>query len=462
MKFLALSALIFLRWTIAAPLQTNSTNPIIDLGIGVYKGLHNSSTRVNIFYGIRYAPAPKGDLRWRPPQNDEEVRYISRGEIIDATKPGPKCIQGTPAWQQETLVHTKERNALASEDCLLLDISTPSNILPGTTLPVIVQIHGGGFTLGGVETRPAQALMRRANNSLIYVSIQYRLGALGFLSSKALRADGSANVGLLDQRAALTWVQSHISGFGGDPDRVTIFGGSAGGGSVTAQMMLYGGSPGLDKPPFSAAIAEYPWWQPFHADAILEAQYEQLLQAAGCADLACLRNISEPALASAAQKTFELGYNRNAPLYGYGDYCYGPSVDGDIIRDLPSREFKRGAFSSVPLLINRDAFEGVSFSNKSEVTLEQEMTGLRSLFPNADEKFFAALFDLYPVAEFNSTLWHRQTLFGDFIINCPTQWIADAVVLLGKPVYKMVFEAGDGQHGATSPFLFDGSPLCEL
>jgi len=132
-------------------------------------------------------------------------------------------------------------------------------------------------------------------------------------------------------------------------------------------MMLYGGAPGIEKPPFSAAIAgiwspsslvyekyhshlstEYPWWQPFHADDILEAQYQQLLQAAGCLDLPCLRNTTENVLAAAAQETYSLGYRHSPrPLYGYGDFYWGPSVDGEIIRGLPSREFQRGSFSSV-------------------------------------------------------------------------------------------------------------------
>jgi carboxylesterase type B len=178
---------------------------------------------------------------------------MSRGEITDARTPGPICIQGNPAWRVQG--RKKDKNVAPSEDCLLLDVSVPANPPPAASLPVMVQIHGGGYVGGDSSSYPGEALMIHANSSLIYVSIQYRLGPYGFLSSQAVKADGSANVGLLDQRAALDWVQRHISVFGGDPERVTIMGGSAGGGSVTAQMMLYGGAPGNDKPPFSAAIA---------------------------------------------------------------------------------------------------------------------------------------------------------------------------------------------------------------
>jgi hypothetical protein len=109
-----------------------------------------------------------------------------------------------------------------------------------------------GFTQGGSEYYPGWPLVAQSNGHMILVNIQYRLSAYGFLNAAEIREDGAANAGLLDQRAALNWVQRHISKFGGDPSRVTINGGSAGGGSVTAQMILYGGDA---NPPFRAVIA---------------------------------------------------------------------------------------------------------------------------------------------------------------------------------------------------------------
>ena len=120
----------------------------------------------------------------------------------------------------------------------------------------MVQIHGGGYAGGNAETYPGYALVNQSRGDLIYVSIQYRLGAFGFLSSAEIRENGAANAGFLDQRAALMWVQRNIRAFGGDPAKVTIIGGSAGGGSVLNQMILYGGQA---NPPFRAAISERPW-----------------------------------------------------------------------------------------------------------------------------------------------------------------------------------------------------------
>lgn len=96
------------------------------------------------------------------------------------------------------------------------------------------------------------SLLYQANGEMVYVSIQYRLGPLGFLASSDLKSDGTANAGLLDQRAALEWLRSNIHYFGGDPSRITIMGQSAGGGSITMQMIMYGGA---EEPPFHAAIA---------------------------------------------------------------------------------------------------------------------------------------------------------------------------------------------------------------
>lgn len=145
-----------------------------------------------------------GELRWRPPLNNEEIAYISKGETIDGTKPGPICVQGNPAWRKQARESTK--TVLMSEDCLLLDVSVPLN--PSEKLlPVMVQIHGGGYVTGDSGFYPGEALITHSKNSLIYVSIQYRLGPYGFLSSQAVKGDGSANVALLDQRAALTWVR---------------------------------------------------------------------------------------------------------------------------------------------------------------------------------------------------------------------------------------------------------------
>jgi carboxylesterase type B len=157
----------------------------------------------------------------------------------------------------------------------------------------MIEIHGGGWSTGYSTYYPGWPLVSRSNGNMILVNIQYRLGGFGFLASKAVRADGTANAALLDQRAAFEWVQRHIASFGGDPKRVTISGGSAGGMSVALQMILYGGA---SNPPFHAGIAEYGTYGGTNSmvnDIAIEAQYQQLLQLTKCMNLACLRRVSE-------------------------------------------------------------------------------------------------------------------------------------------------------------------------
>lgn len=303
------------------------------------------------------------------------------------------------------------------------------------------------------------------------MQIQYRLGFYGFLGNEAIRENGTANAGLLDQRAALEWVQRNIKTFGGDPSQVTIWGSSAGGGSVTAQMQLYGG---VEDPPFRAAIAEYPWWQMYHNDTILELQYQQLLQAANCTDLSCLRALSFDGLHEAQQATFVNAYA--AGSYGYGDYYAGPAVDGVNLVTLPSLAFSSGNYSKVALLVDHDAYEGVLFSNFSITSEAQVQPNLEQVWQSSDPAFFTRLFELYPTTDFegayfdspffatlsaaesqlaNDTSYYRyQTIFGDFIINCPTYYVSTANVAAASPVYKLVFATGTELHGATSPFLF--------
>ncbi|THY68277.1 hypothetical protein D6C87_06471 [Aureobasidium pullulans] len=143
----------------------------------------------------------------------------------------------------------------SSEDCLHLDIFTPSNP-ESVNLPVLLSIHGGGYTLGnGANAAAGSNFVNRSDGGMIFVTIQYRLGGYGFLSPDAIEEDGAPNAGLLDVRAVTEWVQRNIRTFGGDPSKITIWGGSAGGGAVANQLTMYGGQP---SPPFRAAIAEYP------------------------------------------------------------------------------------------------------------------------------------------------------------------------------------------------------------
>lgn len=171
-----------------------------------------------------------------------------------------------------------------------------------------------------------------------------------------------------------------------------------------------------DTPPFRAAIAEYPWWQPFLNESSQELQLSNVLNLAKCNNVDCLRSLSSSAIQAVHVQSYIAGYMQ--PGYGYGVFYYGPVVDGSFLRQLPDQAFKSGRFYDVSLLVDHDRYEGVIFTNQSMTTQEEETMNARVLFPRAGPSFFSRLYQLYPASAFNSTFYQAMTWFGDFIINC--------------------------------------------
>ncbi|WP_413376727.1 carboxylesterase/lipase family protein [Alkalihalobacillus sp. 1P02AB] len=211
-----------------AELESVKLNPSkpINVSGGQITGVLSSNSEVAIYKGIPYAAPPIGDLRWKEPQS-----VIPWEGVKEASQFGQSCIQPEQApfmmWSEEFIINTSKGY---SEDCLTLNVWTNTD----STLkehPVIVYIHGGGNTTGGssVEVYDGEAI---AEMDAVYVSINYRLGILGFLAHPELSAESidgvSGNYALLDQIAALEWIKNNISEFGGDPNNITIIGQSAG------------------------------------------------------------------------------------------------------------------------------------------------------------------------------------------------------------------------------------------
>lgn len=186
---------------------------VVQTTAGAVRGTHEAGFR--LFQGVPYASAP----RWQPP--GEPVPWIA---VRDATKPGPRCVQDVRVDPDYGLPTT--------EDCLNLTVWSPEGAAPDRPRPVMVWIHGGGFLNGSSDIYNSRSLTTRGD--IVVVTINYRLGALGFLAHPALASAGQdpGNYGLADQQAALRWVRDNIAAFGGDPERVTIAGESAGAMSV--------------------------------------------------------------------------------------------------------------------------------------------------------------------------------------------------------------------------------------
>lgn len=370
---------------IAMTLSQTSNGPSVDVNYAMYRGHYNDSLSINEYRGIRFAEPPIASLRWKAP-----LPYAPRNltkSVFNATQSGAPCVQGYPKW-----ILSGRFQHSGSEDCLFLDVFVPANATKGSDLPVAVAIPGGGYVMGYTSQSSPYALMRHSQNSFIFVNIQYRLGAYGFLGSDRFTKDGGAtNAGLLDQRLALEWVKKNIKCFGGDQSKITILGGSAGGGSVTSHLIW---QRGIATPPFRAAMADFPWWQQYSSQVQLAKQYDGLLDAANCSTLMCLRALPEDTLKEATQATYISAYE--CKEYGYGNFYYGPYVDGKMILGLPSQEFSAGRFAKVPTWISREGYEGFTFSNQSVTTIEEETEDLGVHFPYANQTFLDDVFDLYP------------------------------------------------------------------
>lgn len=206
----------------------SQADPVVKTGSGSLSGTSDSTAHVTIFKGVPFAAPPVGDLRWREPQPVK-----SWNGVRDASKFGPSCMQRVHGdflpWTREYLVQNE-----VSEDCLYLNVWTPK-VDSKAKLPVLVYIPGGGFVEGSGEV-PIYDGTNLASKGLVVVTVNYRLGALGFFAYPELTAESphhsSGNYGILDQIAALEWVQKNIVAFGGDPHRVTLWGQSAGAFSV--------------------------------------------------------------------------------------------------------------------------------------------------------------------------------------------------------------------------------------
>ena len=284
--------------------------------------VRGSGSVVIAFKGIPYAAPPTGDRRWRPPAAAE--RWT---DVRDATRFGPRC-PGTPPAR---LIALGGPGAPSSEDCLTLNVWTAAKS-SGDRLPVMVWIHGGGFTAGSV-TSPRVDGTNLARRGVVVVSFNYRLGALGFLAHPALSRESehqvSGNYGLLDQITALRWVRANIAAFGGNPENVTLFGSSAGASSQGFLMV----SP-LARGLFHRAIAQSlgstaagpkPRLRvPYYGFAAAEAHGLSIAP-----DIATLRALSaDEVLARMPNDTEALGniFRR----------IYVPLVDGYVIPDDPA------------------------------------------------------------------------------------------------------------------------------
>lgn len=364
---------------------------------------------VEEFWGIPYAAPPVGDLRWKAPM----AAAPWKGDR-DATKAGASC---QPA-----------RDGSQIEDCLFANVTRPAGAKPGSKLPVLVWIHGGGFTIGaatgafGAQTDGIQF----AKDGVITVSVSYRLGRAGWFAHPALCKEGPCgNYGLMDQIAALKWVKANIGSFGGDPTNVTIAGESAGGISVL-ELMLAPDARGL----FQKAIGESSFGR-------LEPTSMADAQAAGLKAATQAGVTGEDAAAAAALRKVPLSA---MPYTGPFTSRAGPILDGRYVQSGIAEGFAAGKQAKIPLLIG---------GNSNEASLFRPTAAAVDAVPAARKAAAMAAFD--PKGEGNKVQMANDMATRQYITE-PDRNISRLQSKTGEPVFTYYFSYVSPGQKAQMPF----------
>ncbi|MES2581385.1 MAG: carboxylesterase family protein [Pseudomonadota bacterium] len=399
---------------------------VVGVKEGAVRGTETATVRQ--FLGIPYAAPPVGALRWKAP-----VAPAPWDGVRDARSFGNHCPQNdtTPL---------KYGYPGGKEDCLYLNVFTPKT--PGKH-PVMVWVHGGAFVLGRSNNYPVTRLVEQGNT---VVTINYRLGALGYLAHPALAdtAGRSGNYGFLDQVAALKWVQSNIAAFGGDPANVTLAGQSAGGLSVFAQLAS----------PLAAGL--------FHKAVIQSSPGLTLLNQAeahalgattaqssfGCANDAkaaeCLRALPVDTVLAKQPGSFS---QVNQPV-----------VDGSFLAQNMSSAVASGQFNKMPVMVGSTHDEFTTFLGQTELTSGVPLSAAAYPFALLNAFKVKAVADLaaslYPPGAYPSPSLAYSAAMADSVFACPTRRSAKQFQAAGVPVYAYEFNDANAPMTLQPPVSF--------
>ncbi|MGI3899986.1 MAG: carboxylesterase/lipase family protein [Janthinobacterium lividum] len=392
------------------------------------------------FLGMPYAAPPVGALRWRAPRAPSP--WV---EPRPATTLGPSCLQNLSLSAQ--VGGHGGGPTIGQEDCLTLNVYAPPGTVAGANRPVMVWIHGGAFVLGTSGQYDPSALARREN--VLVVTVNYRLGALGFLAHPVLRGQpGEGAFALLDQQAALRWVRANIAGFGGDPRRVTLFGQSAGAWSACYHLVSPGAA-GL----FSRAILESGTCTTRETSisaSEAEAGGMRMGRDLGCDGpdaLDCLRALpAEDVVEAAPQRRGVTGPNSWSPVTGL-----------DVLPLVPRSAFAIGRFARVPVINGTNRDEGQLFSylrglRADLLTAASYEAEIQRLYDNEATSVLAE----YPADDFGSPKAAYAAVLTDGYFACPA---LDFDSLVGKAVPVYAYEFDDAHAPFALPTLPFSSPM---
>ncbi|KAE9372710.1 alpha/beta-hydrolase [Stipitochalara longipes BDJ] len=429
--------------------------PSVDLGYEIHTATTNSTGQYHIFRNIPYAVQPVGDLRFSKP-----VLPIGSNSSVNNGSVNVMCMQATPAWlladeaipyniSLAEITEVLDNLAGQTEACLALDVYVPKGIFnnrTATKAPVVVWIHGGGFTSGSkiAESNPAGLIARSTlnnNEGLVYVAINYRLGLFGWLGG----SDVTPNLGLYDQAVALQWVQKYIGLFGGDPKRVTVMGESAGAASILHQVTAYGGATQLN---FTQAIMQSP---AFNAAHNLTISYELTMTEATRQTGNTISTMAElAALDSATLKSINEAVVYNASDTGF---VYGPSPDGTYVPVLPQILLAEGKFNhDVQVMVGHNSAEVLGIIHTNITTQDDTVHFLETFIPYASNATIDYILDvLYPAANYSSELVRAAQIGTDSSMGCLTRYLGLA---FNNSTYNYLFAIPPGYHAEDVPYTF--------
>lgn len=411
MKTLFLLPLLILPLSHAAPVET--TPPDAKLPAKVTVALPSATVigssllNVESFRGIPFADPPVGSLRLKPPRKLSTALGTFDGTNLAAACPQMFISSGAQDVISQFLSGFLNLPLLqvitGQEDCLTITVQRPAGTTADDKLPVLFWIFGGGFELGSASMYDGTSLLSTGidqKQPFVFVAVNYRVAGFGFMPGKEILKDGSANLGLLDQRMGLEWVADNIAAFGGDPKKVTIWGESAGAISVFDQMALYGGDADYNgKPLFRGAIMNSGSIVPAGAVDGPKGQaiYDMVVAKAGCVNasdtLQCLRDLD--------YETFLDASNSVPGILSYNSVAlsYLPRPDGSALPESPEILAAKGKYHAVPMIVGDQEDEGTLFALfQPNLTDTADVVDYLSLlfFQDATKEQLTTFVDLYP------------------------------------------------------------------